>query len=949
MADSKKKPTVIEQEFIQHRIRDFLHKPDDSKERTNKKVTHGEKPTNLNKPDDVSVNNEEQGAKNGNTMNELIAKKEDTANEDNSHNLQGQELDSSLAKQDFNPSQKKTNRVYEKRPKTKKPTYGKEKTCRFYNKSYVRHDSKIKANNPERHGTSYVSVGFPDYTEQNSFGSNYEFFNTRKYYKSSDSLEPQESNIKYRHFPKTNDKRKSNFKKKYSFKDGIDTNCQKSRQNRFGKFETIEDNNRDEGSNEIEKPIILHEENSSWSNYFIDTGEDWNAECDHGVRENSDCHLLNISEQPFESDKNENVSIRHLCSSNDEEEKSLSTQSIDADISDENPELENTDDCEKLGDNFEITSPVKLETESEVTVSEKPEVLKNEETEKSAMATFPSNCQNSENKEGTKDELPTENLKIPLIDNEKVAPLEISAQQEERKNSSVEETLLEESENKSESVSNENEIKEELQDLTAANNNIDENTEAQYVPYVPDGKENDLATPENDSRDDVTEFVDSESEKFDDKSYEISDNTSRYPVRYNLMQFVYFTSISYSSLRVNEEFQVCKSYFTQDHHYRNVQRPWFYNSASRVSHFPNSYHSGYIPKFIEGSIQRYNSYLWPRKEGKHFSSNWSLTISASDSECSVPLNYSHIEVKKKPAFKRGFSSSISNRYRQKFEDLKTPYFDSHCHIDYILNNLKFKHSSFQSVMMQYEDLFPLGYKGCVTNFCDPIQFKCTENSLWNEVLKIENVYGTVGCHPKKVKFLTEAHETAMEEMLKHPKCVALGEIGLDFSKDFFREKEKQVFVLKRQVALAIKHNKPIVIHARDANDEIIEELLSLNLGNHKIHRHCFVGSRKEMDDWLKHFPNSFIGFTPLLTFADHARAQGIRECARHMPLNKLLLETDAPYFIPREVKGATMNQVSLPPFCISVAEEVAALREEPLETILEHVRKNTADMYGVVY
>ena len=66
--------------------------------------------------------------------------------------------------------------------------------------------------------------------------------------------------------------------------------------------------------------------------------------------------------------------------------------------------------------------------------------------------------------------------------------------------------------------------------------------------------------------------------------------------------------------------------------------------------------------------------------------------------------------------------------------------------------------------------------------------------------------------------------------------------------------------------------------------------------NHKIHRHCFTGSWDEAQTWLRHFPNSFIGLTPLVTYA-----RGPREVAKKIPLDRLLLETDAPYFIPRTV------------------------------------------------
>lgn len=104
-----------------------------------------------------------------------------------------------------------------------------------------------------------------------------------------------------------------------------------------------------------------------------------------------------------------------------------------------------------------------------------------------------------------------------------------------------------------------------------------------------------------------------------------------------------------------------------------------------------------------------------------------------------------------------------------------------------------------------------------------------------------------------------------------------------------------------------------------------------------------------MEKWIELFPNSFVGFTPLVTYQDHERAIGIRECVKHIPLDKLLIETDAPYFLPREIRPIINHNISLPPFCITVAEEIAKLRGEKLTPILQEIRRNTIEMYGIEF
>lgn len=119
---------------------------------------------------------------------------------------------------------------------------------------------------------------------------------------------------------------------------------------------------------------------------------------------------------------------------------------------------------------------------------------------------------------------------------------------------------------------------------------------------------------------------------------------------------------------------------------------------------------------------------------------------------------------------------------------------------------------------------------------------------------------------------------------------------------------------------------------------------------HKMHRHCFTGDIQTMKNWLQIFPKSFVGFTPLVTYENSERCLKIRECVKEIPLNKLLIETDSPYFLPSEVpKNYFDNNASFPPMAITVAAEIASIRGITTNEVLFHCRRNTREMYGISY
>jgi TatD DNase family protein len=192
----------------------------------------------------------------------------------------------------------------------------------------------------------------------------------------------------------------------------------------------------------------------------------------------------------------------------------------------------------------------------------------------------------------------------------------------------------------------------------------------------------------------------------------------------------------------------------------------------------------------------------------------------------------------------------------------------------------------------------------------------------------ECFYATVGVHPHDAVKATEETFHRLRDLLSHPKVLALGEIGLDYHYDFSpRDIQRTVFV--RQLELARDAGKPIVIHTREAWTETMETLREHYIGSGIFH--CFTGSPVEAQEGLNF--GFHLSFGGVLTFP---KAELVREAARIAPLDKLLVETDAPYLAPVPHRGKRNE----PAFLVETAGKLAEVRGIPLEELAAVTTKN---------
>ena len=202
--------------------------------------------------------------------------------------------------------------------------------------------------------------------------------------------------------------------------------------------------------------------------------------------------------------------------------------------------------------------------------------------------------------------------------------------------------------------------------------------------------------------------------------------------------------------------------------------------------------------------------------------------------------------------------------------------------------------------------------------------------------KYSGIYAAVGMHPHDAKDMRETDYTQLEQWTKHPRVVAIGEIGLDYHYDLSpRPVQKEVFL--RQLDLARKTGKPFIIHEREAHADSLEIIRSAARGLKGVF-HCFSGSVETAREYLK--MGFYISVAGPVTFSKSGKT---KEVAKFVPLDRLLVETDSPYLTPQPHRGHRNE----PAYVRLVAEEIASLRNLPLEEVAAATTANVRRLFDI--
>jgi len=222
--------------------------------------------------------------------------------------------------------------------------------------------------------------------------------------------------------------------------------------------------------------------------------------------------------------------------------------------------------------------------------------------------------------------------------------------------------------------------------------------------------------------------------------------------------------------------------------------------------------------------------------------------------------------------------------------------------------------------------------------CDEVIKKCLSEDVWMINVgskystskkaiaiaeKYDNIYAAVGLHP-----IHAQEPDDISELAKHEKVKAIGEIGLDYFRDYgeFKDKQKQVFI--KQLDLAKELNLPVIIHCRMAHDDVLEILKEYNL---KGVIHCFTGTWEQAQEYMS--LGYYIGINGILYKFD------LKKIIEKTPLDRILLETDCPYL--------GKEQRNEPTFVREIAKEIARIKNISFDEVARTTFQNTVSLFNL--
>lgn len=246
------------------------------------------------------------------------------------------------------------------------------------------------------------------------------------------------------------------------------------------------------------------------------------------------------------------------------------------------------------------------------------------------------------------------------------------------------------------------------------------------------------------------------------------------------------------------------------------------------------------------------------------------------------------------------------------------YIDTHCHV------FSEYYDDIEKVISECKDN---NVNRIIVNGCDIVSNK--------EVLELVNkydiIYGAIGFHPTELDDFNDEYFSFLEENINNSKIVAVGEIGLDYHYDN-TDREKQIMVFRKQLDIAQKYDKPIIVHSRDSIQDTYNILKQYKV---KGSIHCFSGSVEMAREFIK--LGYKLGIGGIITYKN---AKTIKEVVRDIDLSYILLETDSPYLTPSPYKGESNSPKYIP----LIAEAIADIKDV---SIVDISRVTTANAEAI--
>lgn len=204
------------------------------------------------------------------------------------------------------------------------------------------------------------------------------------------------------------------------------------------------------------------------------------------------------------------------------------------------------------------------------------------------------------------------------------------------------------------------------------------------------------------------------------------------------------------------------------------------------------------------------------------------------------------------------------------------------------------------------------------------------------------LYSTAGVHPHDAKDWNSDTIDSLKQLLDYDTVKAVGETGLDFNRNY-SPKEHQISAFEQQVELAILLQKPLFLHQSDAHDAFFSVLKNSRDKLPPVVVHCFTDTKKALFDYLDE--GFYIGITGWI--CDPKRGKELQIIANNIPINRLMIETDAPYLLPKTLLPKPKSNNNQPYYLPHIAQTLANLYELPYDLLSSHTRENSLSFFNL--
>jgi len=261
--------------------------------------------------------------------------------------------------------------------------------------------------------------------------------------------------------------------------------------------------------------------------------------------------------------------------------------------------------------------------------------------------------------------------------------------------------------------------------------------------------------------------------------------------------------------------------------------------------------------------------------------------------------------------------------RLRTADLRPKFIDTHCHLDFP------EYNPDRDEVIQRASAQGIDY---IINIGSSLEGSRRSLEL---AKKYDFIYATVGLHPHEADTFNKEIEAALRDLAKEDKVVAIGETGLDFFKNFSKQENQRPLFLS-MIRLAKELGLPLVIHNRQAENETLKFLKDAMPVRAVVH--CFSGDENFLKECLD--LGFFVSFTCNITYK---KAQNLRNLVKILPLDRLMLETDAPYLSPEGFRGKRNEPMHVK----LLAEEVARIKEISIDEVARATTSNAKQFFNL--